>query len=205
MAFFGAGTRSSPIAFVDSEDELYKYSKHSSSSSLSVTLEKPPEPELKVMIESACQSYLTYNSFFQILLSKATNLNPNSGTENGNALIVSSVRMARWLALVHLVEIIRLWKIAFLNLKARKQEKEDGELNDKLWKILVSKISTMVLTHLPPGAPSFLFGLGRLTRRCLVATSLYIILTLFHSCSSGCSLVSHHPSLHLHLDLKLTI
>ena len=62
MAFFGAGTRSSPIAFVDSEDEaheLCKDSNHSSSSSLSVSLEKPPlplplpSPKPRVWTESA--------------------------------------------------------------------------------------------------------------------------------------------------------
>jgi hypothetical protein len=49
MAFFGAGTRSSPIALIDSEDEvyceLYKDPNHSSSSSLSTNVEKPaPAP-----------------------------------------------------------------------------------------------------------------------------------------------------------------
>lgn len=70
MAFFGAGTRSSPIAFVDSEDEaheLYKNSNHSSSSSLSVTMENPPlppappqPPEPKVMTELESASILPY-------------------------------------------------------------------------------------------------------------------------------------------------
>lgn len=60
MAFFGTGTRSSPIAFVDSDDEAHELYKdlNSSSSSLSVTLEKPqlpplPPPEPRVMTESA--------------------------------------------------------------------------------------------------------------------------------------------------------
>ena len=65
MAFFGAGTRSSPIAFVDSEDEglLYKGSNHSSSSSLSVSLEKPPPPPKRT--ESASNlPYVTSNFHF---------------------------------------------------------------------------------------------------------------------------------------------
>jgi hypothetical protein len=59
MAFFGAGTRSSPIAFVDSEDEAHELYKDSSSSSLSVSLEKPPlslppqPPKPRVWTESA--------------------------------------------------------------------------------------------------------------------------------------------------------
>ena len=107
MAFFGAGTRSSPIAFVDSEDEvneLYKDLNHSSSSSLSVTLEKPPlppppPPKPRVLTESVSISpYVP--SIFHFLPPKATNSNPISGTENESVLIVLSVTMVQWLALV---------------------------------------------------------------------------------------------------------
>lgn len=77
MAFFGAGTRSSPIAFVDSEDEaheLYKDSNHSSSSSLLVTMENlplppaPPPPEPKVITESASIPPYVPSIFYFLLL-----------------------------------------------------------------------------------------------------------------------------------------
>jgi hypothetical protein len=72
MAFVGAGTRSSPIALVDSEDEayhmLYKDSNHSSSSSLSVSLERPPlaPPKPTVLTDSA-SNLLYVPSIFHFL------------------------------------------------------------------------------------------------------------------------------------------
>ena len=84
MAFFGAGTRSSPIAFVDSEDEaheLYKDSNPLSSSSFPVSLEKPPislplQPPKPAVVTESASIFAYVPSIFHFLFLKARQPQP---------------------------------------------------------------------------------------------------------------------------------